>query len=139
MNTGFLLMSVAKKLKYQLNKKLQKRDVTVQQWSVIKNIELLSNEQLVTSVELAMRLDIDKPTISGIINRLEDKKLIKKLAHPTDKRASVLELTEDGKELLLQCQNLSEEVLDSYMSVLDFDEKEQLKKILLKMDRKEEQ
>lgn len=75
LNTGYLLMNISKQLKYSLNQELKKRGLTVQQWAIIQQLSHLDEA---TSVELTKTLDMDKPTISGIIQRLEKKGLLQK-------------------------------------------------------------
>ncbi|MGF2942922.1 MarR family winged helix-turn-helix transcriptional regulator [Enterococcus xiangfangensis] len=75
MNTGYLLMNISKKLKYDLNKALLEKGITVQQWAVIQQVDL---KEPVTATELVHILDMDKPTISGIVQRLEKKELLVK-------------------------------------------------------------
>lgn len=69
MNTGYLIINIAKKLKYQLNQVLQEQGITIQQWAVLQQI----TKQAATMTELAWQLDMDKPTVSGIVHRLTTK------------------------------------------------------------------
>lgn len=139
MDLGYLLMSVSKKVKYQVNKELIKEGITVQQWSVIKNICLMSKTQLVTSADLANRIDMDKPTISGILSRLIDKNIVDKKVHPLDKRASRLKLTDSGKEAYDRYSTIADKVLAESIKVLSNDEKEQLGQLLTKLNEQNSQ
>lgn len=65
MNTGYLLMNISKQMKYQLNQALLQQGLTVQQWAVIQQ---LAQQIPLTAVTLSARLDMDKPTLSGIIS-----------------------------------------------------------------------
>lgn len=98
MNIGYSINYCSKLLKNRLNRELEREDITVAQYAVIKYIEMNSlKDQFdlgVTAAEIADELDMDKPTISGIINRLVDKGYIEKTPHSRDKRASLLKLTE---------------------------------------------
>jgi len=50
--------------------------------------------------DLAERLCVHPSTITGVIQRLEDKRLIDRARKPEDRRAVVLTLTGSGKKLL---------------------------------------
>lgn len=50
--------------------------------------------------DLAARLCVHPSTITGVIQRLEDKRLIDRQKRPDDRRAVVLTLTPAGKKLL---------------------------------------
>lgn len=134
MDLGYLLMSVSKKVKYQVNKELIKEGVTIQQWAVIKNIGLMSKTQLVTSADLAKQIDIDKATISGILRRLIDKNIVDKKVNPLDKRASRLKLTDSGKKTYNRYSIIADKALAESIKVLSNDEKELLGQILTKLN-----
>lgn len=112
----------SKLLKNKLNKELETEDITVAQFAVIKDIErntifdgLKAN---VTAVEIAERLDMDKPTISGIINRLAEKGYLEKLPHPTDGRSSILKLTEYCIQKLPSLEKINNKVVSEALEGL---------------------
>ena len=116
-NIGYSITLCSKLLKNKLNKELEQQGITAAQFAVIKDIEVNTklNESIdkITSVAIGERLDMDKPTISGIINRLISKGYVEKLSHPTDKRASILKLTDYCKDKLLIFELISENVISS--------------------------
>ncbi|MFE8702282.1 MarR family winged helix-turn-helix transcriptional regulator [Cytobacillus sp. FJAT-54145] len=125
-NLGYLLNSSAKLIKYQLNKRLEEENFTATQWAVIKDLQMLEEQKAhdnqYMSVSIAGRLDMDKPTISGVVKRLLEKGFIQKLPHPTDKRAHILQLTEQTKEILPTLEKKSEETIS--VALQGFSEKE---------------
>lgn len=130
MNTGYLLMDTSKKLKYELNQTLLEEGITVQQWAVIQQIDL---REAVTASDLAQYLDMDKPTASGIIQRLEKKNLLSRKNNPSDKRSSLLFLTPLGKKRLEKWKRLSDRVVDIRLEVLSEEEKKILNQLLTKL------
>lgn len=131
MDSGYLLMNISKQLKYDLNQALIQKGVTVQQWAVIQQI----NQRKETTVaELSFQLGMDKPTVSGIVKRLEGKLLLKKQPNPTDQRSSLLLLTEAGEAVLKECQIISEEILEKSLAVLSKEEQETLNHLLTKIN-----
>ncbi|MGJ7921660.1 MarR family winged helix-turn-helix transcriptional regulator [Neobacillus sp. LXY-4] len=137
-NIGYLLMKVSKELKYVLTRELTHHDLTSSQWAVLNRLNMEEerdtsyNER--TSVEIASKLDLDKPTISGIVNRLIEKGMIRKEQHPNDKRASVLFLTEKAKRLIPILERISNGVIEASLNRFDENEKEMFLLLLKKMD-----
>lgn len=134
MNTAYLLMSVSKKLRYELNIALNTTDITAQQFSVLQHIHTLSKNQEVNASILSHCLDMDKPTTSGIISRLEKKNLLKRETHPKDKRASIILLTPTGKEKLKACIVIADDVLLNFLTPLTEIENKTLFDILTKLN-----
>lgn len=138
-NLGFLLMKVSKDLKYKLNKELQNYDLTSSQWAVLKRMDIIEDSNLPpnkrTAVSIASELDFDKPTISGIINRLIEKEMIIKKANPNDGRSNILVLTKKSKELIPTIEKISDEVIENSLNYFSNEEKVILLDLLNKMDR----
>jgi len=136
-NLGYLINLSAKLMKYHLSLQLEEMNFTVQQWSVIKYLQLLedlgSTENERMAVSIAQRLDMDKPTISGIIKRLHDKGFIEKHPHSSDKRATVLKLTSHTRELLPQLEACSDQTIAAATAGFSQDELLQLTSFLLRM------
>lgn len=66
----------------------------------------------ITARQLCATLDIQPPNLVGMIKRLEKRGLLEKRAHPSDRRAHGLHLTETGDSLMMQAEEawLSREV-----------------------------
>ena len=87
-----------------------------------------------TAVEIALKLDLDKPTVSGIVNRLYEKELLRKEPHPNDKQATVLFLTPKAKELIPKLEFISNRVIDESLQNFSMEEKTMFIRLLSKMD-----
>lgn len=70
--------------------------VTPGQYAVLK---CLWDENGQTARKLAERLSLDGSTITGILDRMEQKGLIEKMADPKDRRALQVMLTPAGRKL----------------------------------------
>lgn len=70
--------------------------VTPGQYAVLR---CLWDENGLTARKLADRLYLDGSTITGILDRMEQRGLIKKLVDPKDRRALQVMLTETGRNL----------------------------------------
>ena len=133
-NIGYLIMNLSKQLKYQLREQLQEIQLTPQQWAVLQQ---LAHAHRATAVEVGHRLGMDKPTISGILVRMEKKALITKTRSQEDRRRVQLALTDKGKELFVSAKAISDEVLTDFCDPLSAAEQQQLQRILLKMEKKQ--
>jgi DNA-binding MarR family transcriptional regulator len=132
MNTGYLLMQISKEMRYQLNQQLTVQNMTVQQWAVIEQISLLPRA---TAKEIAQNLNMDNPTASGIVNRLEKKRLLVKQSNPQDKRSYLLFLTKEGQAYLAKGQKISDQVLANFLQKLSSAQQSELNHLLNKLIR----
>ncbi|MDD4802782.1 MAG: MarR family transcriptional regulator [Syntrophomonas sp.] len=101
--------------------------VTPGQYAVLK---CLWDENGLTARKLAERLYLDGSTITGILDRMEQKGLIEKMVDPKDRRALQVMLTETGRDME---EPLSQAIINAnHKALLNIDEKqaEILKKML---------
>jgi DNA-binding MarR family transcriptional regulator len=73
---------------------------------LIMNIDIAG----VTNTELAKRAGITKQGMSQVVQELEEKKYIKIQANPDDKRSSIINLTDKGKDFILTCRSRQKEL-----------------------------
>ena len=113
MDIGRGINLCSKLIKNKMNKELEDYKITSIQFSVLKFIEMHNDEsRFNTAANISQMLDMDKPTISAVINRLIEKDYIEKRPHPTDGRAWVLSLTDRYKENSSSMEEKSEEVIN---------------------------
>ncbi|MFO7751161.1 MAG: MarR family transcriptional regulator [Desulfobacteraceae bacterium] len=62
-------------------------------------IRLLAEEDLLSSAELSRRLYVTPSNITGVIDRLEKKKFVKRIKKQDDRRVYLIALTEQGKKV----------------------------------------
>lgn len=104
---GFILNCAASKMRKSLEDYLLPYQLTPPQWGVLMR---LSEFGPLTPSELASRLFFDRPTIAGIILRLEKKKIIHRQKNVEDSRSHRLILTAEGKKLISRLPNFALEV-----------------------------
>ncbi|MTV81493.1 MarR family winged helix-turn-helix transcriptional regulator [Secundilactobacillus folii] len=127
-NLGYLLMDQTKVLKSQLKHALEKQQLTVTQWAVIAALARADGPK--TAAQLAQELEMDKPTVSGVVRRLLKKKLIQEHPKPADKRAREILLTELGSSTYQQCAKIADQTIAHFLSPLSPEQQQQLSAIL---------
>jgi len=75
---------------------VHKLDLTLPQFDIIIT---LGNTHGMTYKKLGEKTLITKGTLTGVINRLEDKCLVQRVASETDRRSQIIRLTEAGNTL----------------------------------------
>lgn len=131
-NIGYLIMDLSKQLKYQLRESLQASQLTPQQWAVLQQ---LNYQPGATAVEIGQRLGMDKPTLSGILVRMEKKELLTKTRSSADRRSYQLYLTDKGQSSFQSAKAISDQVLVTFCQPLTSQEQQQLQDILKKLEQ----
>jgi len=96
----------------KINEILGEYNLTYSLWQVILYIK---NNGPSTLVEISSYYNIEKPTITRVVNKLQEKQLILVLPG-RDKREKIIQLTEAGEELYLACRHQITELEFSVMS-----------------------
>jgi len=103
--TGFLLIQVALRWERQIEECIAPLDLTKTQFFILSITHFLTQkDQIVTQSLIASYGNMDVMMISQVARRLEGKGFLVRNSHPTDSRAKVLGLTENGYEILLQAR-----------------------------------
>ncbi|MFC6255213.1 MarR family winged helix-turn-helix transcriptional regulator [Secundilactobacillus hailunensis] len=131
-NFGYLMMDVAKKLRYQLNTALEKEGITSGQWAVLAQMGLAKAP--LTATEIAEVVGMDRATISGVVKRLAGKQLVESQPSNKDHRAHVLNLTASGEKMFTQCERIADVQMSAFATPLEQDEQETLVHLLIKLE-----
>lgn len=131
---SYLLMKLSRQLKNSLDNKLSIYKITASQFSVLNQIAISNG--VITSAEIADSLNSDRPTISGVINRLESKKLVHKITNPNDKRSVYLKLDNNALKLVDELRDISDQLEQEIFSLFDEVELLYLRKYLYKLIEK---
>lgn len=99
---GPLLGHVAHLTRERMDARLARYDVTPTQTHVL--LYLAAKRVDVPQRDVVEHLRVKPPTANGILDRLEEKRLISRRADPKDQRQKRVELTEKGRELQEQLQ-----------------------------------
>lgn len=97
---------------------------------------IIHEHHSITQKEVATLQRVDQTTMGKIIDQLEEKQLVTRVKHPSDRRAYCLVLTDAGKELITSLwadmkycetvflQKLNEHEIQQLFRLLDIIEKE---------------
>ena len=127
---NFVLTKAQQSVHQLFKAELIPHGVTPGQYSVLK---CLWKDNGQTVKQLAEHLYLDSSTVTGILDRMEQKGLIKKKADPKDRRALQVLLTEKGQDLE---EPLSQAILNANKKALqemNDKEYESLKELLHKL------
>lgn len=131
-NVGVLMMSQSKRLQLELKQGLREYHITLSQWAILAALKRSTNAQ--TAAELAEKLVMDKPTVSGIVRRLEQKFWLQSTPKINDGRARELSLTSAGEALYSQCEGLADRIMSQFLSPLSLQQRQQLTSLLTQLE-----
>jgi DNA-binding MarR family transcriptional regulator len=100
-------------------------DLTATQLSALASLELAG---ALTPRELADTERVRPPTMTKIVARLEERELVQRTPHPTDRRQVILSATPAGRDMLAQFERAREEWLARRVAELTTDEREVLRR-----------
>ncbi len=93
-------------------------------------LEALLHKGPLTMSALCDAALIANASMTAAIDRLEEKKFLERVAHQTDRRVRLVQLTTDGRELIKRLYPRHERDLDELMSVLSPVERTELRRTL---------
>ena len=89
----------------------------------------------ITSTELAEILNVSLPRVASLLNSLESKKLVRKLTDKEDKRKTIVNITEVGRNLVLAKKEESINKLTRVIEKLDEEDINQYIKLAQKIGK----
>ena len=93
----------------------------------------LNDHPGVDATRLAAMINFDRPTLTGVIDRLEAKGLLQRQPDPNDRRARLLYLTEEGQTMLAAADRAAHESRDVLLDPLPPAERKQFLLLLEKL------
>ncbi len=98
-------------------------DLTFSQLSALTSLQLAG---ALSPRELADVERVQPPTMTKIVGKLEERGLVARTPHPTDRRQVILAATEEGRAVYAQFERARNEWLARQLSDLDPDERDTL-------------
>jgi len=136
-SSGFLLWQVTNLWQREIKKALEQYNLTHSQFVLMASIHWLTlHKQEVTQIILSAHTKIDPMTTSTVLRTLQQKKLIQRKEHPTDTRAKVVVLTNEGKEITKKAIVTVESFDKKFFSVIGIKTKDLNQNLIELLDQK---
>jgi DNA-binding MarR family transcriptional regulator len=123
----FLINRASTLARQEFEGKLRKFDLTPAQWAVLIR---LSEQDGLNMTELGHLLYFDKPTTTGVVNRLVKKKYVKKVKNRKDRRVTHVFITDAGKEALIPVEPIINFYSENFLKDISAEEYEVAKNVL---------
>ena len=104
-------------------------DITPVQYSALLAIKVMPNSD---QVQIANYISYDKVTIGGVIERLQRKGFISRAVNERDKRARILNITNEGIHMISQVDAVIEQIQQDILKMLDEEEQQTFLRLLRK-------
>jgi DNA-binding MarR family transcriptional regulator len=127
---GGLLGRVKMEIGAALDAELAPLDITAAQYVILMSIALGEAE---SASGLCKGMSYDPGAMTRMLDRLERRGLVRRVAHPNDRRASNLELTTEGKAVYPKLRESAMKVLNHFLRGFTPSEARQLESYLLRM------
>lgn len=124
-------LQVSRAFTKKLNEQLSQINIYHAQWSFIY---YLHNAETATLVEISNYFNVEKPTITRTVNRLEELGLIEQIPGK-DKRERRIKLTDSGKCMYLDGKKIVDEFEGNLMKDISEADRETTRRILLQLQK----
>ena len=94
-------------------------------------LTVLASGEPASQQQAAQRLGVDRTTMVGLVDVLEDKGLVQRHAHAEDRRRNVVELTEAGRDTLHRAGQAAQGAESRFLAPLSRADAQRLKAALL--------
>lgn len=96
-------------------------------------LRCVSESAMVPMKDISDRMLVTPANITGIVDRLESKGLVRRAAHRGDRRATIVELTLKGKAMQERLSSRYTEFMEDALRVFTTEEQKKLRNLLLKL------
>jgi len=129
-HVAYLIGDVSRIFRTVYDRRVEPLGLTRAQWRVLSRINRMEGA---TQTELAAVLEIEKPTLGRLLDRLEEKSWIERRPDARDGRTKRVYLTAAVQPVLEQMYKVGDEILDAAVAGLSKAEAEQLRGALDKV------
>ena len=127
-NFGFILHDVARLLRTTFDRRVRELGLTRSQWWVLNH---LFRNNGVTQSELAEILEVEKPTLGRLLDRLEQKGWVQREADASDRRAKRVFLTKEVEPAIKTMRSAAAEMRRDAVAGLSAEQQERFVDSLL--------
>ena len=129
-NFGFLLHDVSRLMRTVFDRRGRDLGLTRSQWWVLT---MLYAKEGVTQSELADFMDLEKPTLGRLLDRMQEKHWIERRPDSLDRRVNRLYLTEKVQEIMRALRKTAADVRKDALGDLDEVDRENFIDTLIKI------
>ena len=129
-NFGFLLHDVSRLMKTMFDRRGRDLGLTRSQWWVLT---MLYAKEGVTQSELADFMDLEKPTLGRLLDRMQEKYWIERRPDSLDRRVNRLYLTDKVQEIMRALRKTAADVRKDALGDLDEVDRENFIDTLIKI------
>jgi DNA-binding MarR family transcriptional regulator len=112
-SVGYLMKRIMGSIVHQADKRLEAHGLTNAQWGPLMR---LRKEGRSTAAEMARGLQVDAGAMTRLLDRLEKKRLCKRVRSTEDRRVVQVELTPEGAAAIAQVPAVLAEVLNGHLA-----------------------
>ena len=127
-NFGFILNDVARLMRTTFDRRVKALGLTRSQWWVLNH---LFRKDGTTQSELAVILEVEKPSLGRLLDRLEAKRWIRRESDPGDRRIKRVYLTEEVQPAIKAMRAAAAEVRREALAGLPPEDHDRFVDILL--------
>jgi DNA-binding MarR family transcriptional regulator len=106
---GFLITDLSRLLRAELDRRVAEAGLGVTAGEA-RTLAHAARAGAVRQIVLAERMGVEPMTLSGFIDRLEERHLVRRTVDPADRRARLIELTPAAKGVLASIQGVAAEI-----------------------------
>lgn len=110
---GYILHKVSMLARNNFSNKLNAIGITIGQFNVLKDIYYYQKNTVdalgLSPACIAGRLECDRPTISGVVDRLESQGWVERFDNPDDKRSVLIKVTDKAIDKLEELEKMHSE------------------------------
>lgn len=129
-SVGFLISQVRARLIAAIDAEMADLDITWAQWSTLMRV---ATGQASTAADLCRGMGCDTGSMTRMLDRLEEKGLIRRVRSSEDRRMVQIELTDAGRELYPRLPPLTVRVMNRHLKGFSREELDALKGYLRRM------
>jgi DNA-binding MarR family transcriptional regulator len=129
-NLGFVISDVHRLITAAVDKEVSTLGLTRSQLRVVLH---LMRSDGISQVNLADDLQLGKVTVGGLLDRLQEKGLIERCPHPSDRRSNLVYLTLADQNIYKSIVKAGRVVLDQVLAGINKAEQKQLIDLLLRV------
>src|SRR3954468_17585186 len=128
-------MQTSKAIQERIRIEMMNNNLNITEFSVLESLYLKGKQ---TIQQIGNSILITSGSMTYVIDKLEQKGLLKRTACPDDRRAIHVILKDDGMDLMNKIMPKHQELIDDMFGLLDHDEAEIMVKLLKKVNKRVE-